>query len=185
MVSYTKSFLRLNTFLYGRPMLGGLVAIYHSIIGGMAGALIRFGFVAAVAGTTVGVITVGLDGIAAKQLGESWTAAPPDEKATALRLVLAEETINYPFASLFNILFAGVTFILYGLAVALSQAYPRSLGWVAVVAGLGSVVAGLIQAFVGEPTLISRILTIIMPTIITLWLLLIGILLARKGARLA
>ena len=35
-----------------------------------------------------------------------------------LRLVLAEETFNFALAALFNILFAGVTFILYGLAIA-------------------------------------------------------------------
>jgi hypothetical protein len=34
---------------------------------------------------------------------------------------------------------------------------------------------------VGEPTGASRILTIIGPTVITLWLLVIGILLVRKG----
>jgi hypothetical protein len=31
---------------------------------------------------------------------------------------VTEQTINFALAALFNILFAGVTFILYGLAVA-------------------------------------------------------------------
>jgi hypothetical protein len=34
---------------------------------------------------------------------------------------------------------------------------------------------------VGEPTGASRVLTIIGPTLITLWLLVIGVLLIRKG----
>jgi hypothetical protein len=59
--------------------------------------------------------------------------------------------------------------------------YPRWLGWVVVVAGVASIGAGLIQAYVGEPTGASRILTIFGPTVITLWLLVIGILLVRKG----
>lgn len=162
-------------------MLGGLTAIYHSITGGLPGALARLGFVAAIAGTTVGLILVTLDGIAAKQFAEAWVTTPVEEKPAALRLVLAQETLNFALASLFNILFAAVTFILYGLAVALSQAYPRWLGWVVVVASIGSVGAGLIQAYVGEPTPTTRILTIIMPTIITLWLLVMGVMLARKG----
>jgi len=37
-------------------------------------------------------------------------------------------------AALFSILFAGVTFILDGLAVAWSRVYPRWLGWVVVAA---------------------------------------------------
>jgi hypothetical protein len=39
-----------------------------------------------------------LDGLAAKQLAEAWATAPPQEQAAALRLVLAEETINFALA---------------------------------------------------------------------------------------
>jgi hypothetical protein len=165
-------------------MLGGLVAIAHSIQGGLPGALARLGSVAAVAGITVGLILVTLDGLAAKQIAEAWATAPPEEQAAALRLVLAEETINFALAALFNILFAGVTFILYGLAVAWSRVYPRWLGWVVVVAGLGSVVAGLVQAYAGESTTVTRVLTIIFPTVITLWVVQMGLLLFRKAPAL-
>jgi hypothetical protein len=165
-------------------MLGGLVAIAHSIQGGLPGALARLGSVAAVAGITVGLILVTLDGLAAKQIAEAWTTAPPEEQAAALRLVMAEETINFALAALFNILFAGVTFILYGLAVAWSRVYPRWLGWVVVVAGLGSVVAGLVQAYAGESTTVTRVLTIIFPTVITLWLVQICVLLFRQAPAL-
>jgi len=165
-------------------MLGGLVAIAHSIQGGLPGALSRLGSVAAVAGITVGLILVILDGLAAKHIAEAWATAPPAEQAAALRLVLAEETVNFALAALFNILFAGVTFILYGLAVAWSTVYPRWLGWVAVVAGLGSVVAGLVQAYAGESTTVTRVLTIVFPTVITLWLVEMGVLVLRKAPSL-
>ncbi len=169
------------TIIFGiMLMLGGLVALYHSIHGDLAAVLARFGLVAAVAGIAVGLVLVILDGVAAKQLADEWAQAPPHEQATALRIVLANETINFAIASLFNILFAGATFILFGLAVAFSGAYPRWLGWVAVGAGIVSVGAGLIQAFTGEPTRASFILTIIGPTVITLWLLVIGVLLFRN-----
>jgi hypothetical protein len=151
-------------------MLAALVAIADQIREGLAGALARLGSVAAVAGITVGLVLVTLDGLAAKQLAEAWATAPPGEQAAALRLVLAEETINFALAALFNILFAGVTFILYGLAVAWSRVYPRWLGWVVVVAGIGSIVAGLVQAYAGESTTVTRVATIIFPTVITLWL---------------
>jgi hypothetical protein len=163
-------------------MLGGLVAIFHSIQGGLPGALARFGYVAAVAGVTVGLILVILDGVAAKQIAEAWAAAPPDERAVALRLVLAEETINFALAALFNILFAGFTFVLYGLAVALSRAYPRWLGWVVAVAGFGSMVVGAVQASAGESTPVTRLMTIVFPTIITLWTAMMGILVVRRAA---
>ena len=162
-------------------MLGGLVAIRDSIRDGLAGALARFGMVAAIAGAVIGLVLVILDGVAARQLAQEWAAAPPDERAIALGLVQANETINFALASLFNLVFAAATFILFGLAVALSDVYPKWLGWVAVAAGALSVVAGTVQATVGEPTESSRILTIIGPTVITLWLLLVGMLLLRKA----
>ena len=165
-------------------MLGGLVAISRSIEGGVAGALARLGSVAAVAGVTVGVVLVIVDGVAAKHLADAWEAAPPDE-AAALRVVLAEEAINFALAALFNILFAGVTFILLGLAVAWSGEYPRWLGWVVVVAGVGCVPVGLVQAYTGESIGLTRIATIIFPTLITLWVIVMSVLLLRKAGRRA
>jgi hypothetical protein len=78
--------------------------------------------------------------------------------------------------------FAGVPFVLFGLAVARAGTYPRWLGWVAFFAGIGSILAGIIQALTGKPTVASLILTIIGPTVITLWMLVIGVLLWRRSA---
>jgi hypothetical protein len=125
-----------------------------------------------------------LGGLAAKGIAEAWTTAPPADQAAALQLVVTEQTINFALAALFNILFAGVTFILYGLAVAWSRTYPRWLGWIVVVAGAGSILAGLIQAAAGEPTTVTRVLTIIFPTVITLWLVEMNILVLRKAPAL-
>ena len=162
-------------------MLGGLIALGHSIREGVAGALARFGAVAAVAGAVIGLVLVILDGVAARQLAQEWAAASPERRELALGLVHTNETLNFALASLFNLVFAAITFILYGLAVALGDAYPRWLGWVAVGAGVLSVGAGTIQAWIGEPTDASRVLTIIGPTVITVWLWVMGRLLLRKA----
>jgi len=165
-------------------MLAGLIAIRHSIAGdGFADALARLGTYAATIGTTIGVVTVILDGVAAKQLANQWAAAGEPEKPIALAVVSANETINFALAGLFNMCFAGVPFVLFGLAVARADAYPRWLGWVAFGAGIGSIGAGLAQAFTGKPTVPSLILTIIGPTVIALWLLVMGVLLSRSRGR--
>jgi hypothetical protein len=163
-------------------MFGGLVAIARSleVENALVHALSRLGYVAAIAGITVGLILVILDGVAAKHLADAWASAPADEKSIALAAVTSEETFNFALAALFNILFAGVTFILYGLAVARSRVYPRWLGWVVVIAGIGSMVVGSIQAYMGESTSVTRTLTIIFPTVITLWLAQMGVLLLRR-----
>lgn len=123
-------------------MLAGLIAIRHSIEAGLPEALARLGVYAATIGVTVGLITVILDGVAAKQLADQWAMAPESEKTIALSVVSANETINFALAGLFNTSFAGVPFILFGLAIALSHAYPRWLGWAATAAGSGSIGAG-------------------------------------------
>ena len=58
-------------------MLGGLVAISHSIEGGGPGALAQLGSVAAVAGVTVGVVLVIVDGVAANTSPTRGRRHPP------------------------------------------------------------------------------------------------------------
>ena len=99
-------------------MFLGLIAIGASIGGGASGALARMGVYAATVGTTLGLATVILDGVGAKQLADQWAAAPESTKAAALSLVSMNETLNFALAGLFNLSFAGVPFILLGLAVA-------------------------------------------------------------------
>lgn len=164
-------------------MLAGLIAIRHTIEGGLPETLAQLGVYAGVVGTTVGIITVILDGVAAKTLADQWAIAPETEKSVALHLVSVNETIDFALAGLFNMSFAGVPFVLLGLAIALSRAFPGWLGWTAAAAGIGSIGAGLVQAFTGEPTVASLILTIIGPSVISLWLLLVGILLLKNTAK--
>jgi hypothetical protein len=63
--------------------------------------------------------------------------------------------------------FAGFTFVLYGLAAALSPVFPRWLGWIAVAGGAGGAVSGVVQAYIGEPSAVTTALGIAAPTIIT------------------
>jgi hypothetical protein len=124
-----------------------------------------------------------LDGVAAKTLADQWAMASESEKTIALNLVSTNETIDFALAGLFNMSFAGLPFILLGLAIALTGVFPRWLGWTAATAGVGSIGAGLVQAFTGEPTIASLILTIIGPTVISLWLLVMGILLLKDTVK--
>jgi hypothetical protein len=162
-------------------MLGGLVAIHDSIGDGVPAALARFGLASAVVGTTVGVVLITLDGFAAKHLAESWLSAPPDLRASAIGSFRAEDSINFALLSPLNLVFAGFTFILYGLAVAFSDTYPRWLGWTAAVGGAGGAISGVIQSYIGEPVAITTALGVAAPTVITLWLIAMGILVFRKG----
>jgi hypothetical protein len=162
-------------------ILGGLVAIHDSITGGLPGALARFGLSAAVVGTAGGVVLLSLDGFAAKHLADSWLSAPPELRPAALASFRAEDSINFALLSPLNLVFAGFTFVLFGLAAAFSHDYPPWLGWAAVTGGVGGALSGVVQAYIGEPSTITTALGIAAPSVITLWLLTMGIILVRKG----
>ena len=162
-------------------MFGGLVALSTAVRGELAVALARFGLAAATAGIAVGLVLVILDDVAARQLAAEWAAATGSDQAPKLQVVAANETINFALASLFNILFAGVAFGLFGFAVAASKNFPRWLGLLVVPGALESIGAGLIQADAGSPLAATSILTIVGPIIITLWLFVMGILLVRRA----
>jgi hypothetical protein len=88
-------------------MLIGIVAFRHSIEGGRAEALARLGAYTGIIGATIGLITLVLDGVAAKQLADAWTAAPEAQKSVTLGLVSTNETMNFALAGLLNMAFAG------------------------------------------------------------------------------
>ncbi len=165
-------------------MLGGLVAIHDSITEGLPATLARFGLVAAIVGTAGGVVLLALDGFAAKHLADAWVSSRGGHRDISIAAFRAEDTINFALLSPLNMVFAGFTFVLYGLAAALSAVYPRWLGWIAVAGGAGGAVSGVVQAYIGEPSAITTALGIAAPTIITLWLFTMGILLVRLGRQL-
>lgn len=165
-------------------MLVGLIGLRQALpTSGFVGAMTRYGVTAAVIGTVLGIVTVILDGVAAKQLANAWAAAPTDLQPLMLRIVAANETMNFALAGMFNATFAGLPYIAFGLAVALSDPFPRWLGWVALAAGAASVIAGAFQAITGQPTIASLLMTIVGPTVIVLWVITMGVLMARALAR--
>lgn len=161
-------------------MLGGLIAIHDSITAGPGRTLVRFGLWSAVVGTAVGVVLVSLDGFAAKSLADSWAAAGPGGRELALVAFRSEDAINFALLSPFNIVFAGFTFALFGIGTAISGSYPRWQGFAVAAAAVLGAVSGAIQAFNGEPALITQVLGIASPTVITLWLTASGVIMIRR-----
>lgn len=119
-------------------MCVGLVTIGQNISGPpCTQRLAGLGMRAATIGTTLGMLTLILDGVATKQLANQWAVAGGAEKAIALANVTTNETINFAVAGLFNMTLAGFPFILLGMAIVKSNNFRHWLGWVAVIAGSG------------------------------------------------
>lgn len=162
-------------------MLFGLIALAQSLGGGLAGALARLGVAAGIVGTAVGLLILTTDGFASKHLAEAWFVASPDLQAGALGSFRTEEAISFALLSPLNLVFGGLTFVLFGLAGATSRAYPRWLGWTVTVGGLGCAGSGISQASMGQTTPFSDFIGLAAPSIITAWLFVMGLLLFRRS----
>ena len=160
-----------------------LIALHRTMLDGLAGALSRLAYFGTVASTAVITVLVGLDGMASKAIHDAWAAAPDSEKATALRVAEAMEEVDVGVFSAWIILFFGATFIAYGLAVAMSDNFPKWLGWAAAVLGLISLVVGFDQACDGLSVFITNQAFAGSATLLTVWVLVMAILMGRKTMR--
>lgn len=158
-------------------VLGGLIALRRSITGQPGAAWAEFGFAGALVSTAVLVVLFGLDGIASKVVHNAYAAAP---SAGALAIAEMMEEIDIGLFSTFIIVYFGVTLLLYGLGVALSDDFPRWLGWVAIVLASASLITGLVQAYTGLSVLVTNMVFASLASFLSLWLLIMGVLMWRR-----
>ena len=107
-------------------LIGGLVALYYSITTKPEAnaAVARFGFAAALLTGASLTMLQAVDGVALKWAVDTWARVPADQEAVAFSAAQALRWTEYSLQSYSNILL-GLTFILYGLAIALGSVYPQ------------------------------------------------------------
>ena len=173
----------LLVFVGNALLVGALVALYRSITEGPGAALAQLGFATALVALAVNAVWLGIQGFATKEVAEAWVNAPAQEKATDFRVAEAMQHMIIGVASLGGLLY-GTAILLYGLAVALSNIYPRWLGWVAVVVGLGAAVGGFLLFLTG-PSLGTLIPYALFSILSLLWVLVMGVLMWRRASAVA
>ena len=172
--------LVLITLLLG---VGGLLALYRSITGEPGAALAQLGFAAALMGGAVTSVSVAiLGGGAMKELADAWAAAADNE--VPLAVAEAALLVSFDIGSWGNLVFYGVAPILYGLAIALTGLYPKWLGWVAVIGGVGGVLIQIVQFSQGVSQVTASVYVAFF-LVVTLWLLVMGVLMWRKAGAAA
>jgi hypothetical protein len=171
--------VHIGQFLGYALVLVGLVALYRSIMEGRGAALARLGYVSAVVATAIYAVNQAVDGVAIKFVADEWVSAPAAEKADAFRVAEAVRHIEIGLTS-FAELTLGTALLLYGLTIALSEIYPKWLGWAAVAVGLGWIALGLLVAYNGFT---QADLGLLASTLMALWLLVLTVFLWRKAGR--
>jgi hypothetical protein len=129
--------------------------------------------------TAVYAVNQAVDGVAIKFVADEWVSASAAEQANTFRIAQAVRHIEIGLSS-YAELIMGAALFLYGLAIALSDVYPKLLGWAAVVVGIGWVVLGLLVAHSGF-TQVD--LTMLLSVLLALWLLVLAVFLWRKAGK--
>lgn len=160
-------------------ILVALVAIASSIECGPGAALARVACVVTLLGGALILVSTAIDGFAMNQLGRAWLDAPPAERAMALRTADAFELAGYAIYSLSVVLFLGLGIFLYGLAIVLSSAYPKWLGWLALLSGGGALAVGVVQALAGPSYRATEIFFVLFSVLSTVWVLIMSVVLRR------
>jgi hypothetical protein len=162
-------------------LLGGLVALYYSVGAehGVGAGLAPFGLAAAV--TTAASFTVlqAVDGVALKRAVDAWASAPPDRELAAFAAAEAVRWTEMGMNSL-SFFLAGLTLLLFGLAIALGRGYPRWAGWMAAVSGALFMVNGVLVAYEGLGPSIIRLVAILL---LAVWTFIMAVLMWRYGGR--
>lgn len=137
----------------------GLVAVSRHLArqAGGAGAAALVAGLAAVLVAAVFAVQMAVDGVALKDAVETWARAPEADRQAAF---LAAEAVRWTEKGLsaFFQLLNGVALLALGLAMVLGRGFPRWLGWVGVIAGLGALPGSVVVAYTGFSPTAARVL---------------------------
>jgi hypothetical protein len=159
--------------------LGALAAIAHSLREDGGAAFARLALVSTAAAGGLSLVQHSLD-TAYGEIADDWAAASGSEKDTLFHIGSVVEDIDFTMLAVNDIVFFGVTFALFGIAVSRGRLYPRPLGWAAILAAAGAAASGIAQLFTG-PSVVTLYVFPAFAAVLSVWLLVMGVLLRRHA----
>lgn len=161
--------------------LAALAALAYSLTSSVAWVLGRLGLGSAMLGMTVLLWHYNIDGPALEQVADAWVASDGAAKATHLERATILTTATSAMFPLYVTLLLGLPFVLFGLAVVLSDDFPSWVGCVGTVAGFLAVVVGATN-FVGLDVLPMN-LFVLSVLFLDFWMLAMGRLMWHQARR--
>ena len=149
---------------------------------GVAGALAVVGTVTAVLVAAVFAVQMAVDGVALKAAINTWVDAPsPGDQSAAFQVAEAVRWTEKGLGGFFQFL-NGITLLALGVSIALGARYPKWIGFVGALAGIGFVAGGIVTAHTGFSPTAGWLLT---PATVLLAVFLVGvvILMWRRSGR--
>jgi hypothetical protein len=160
--------------------IGAFTALVRSLPQGLSNLLGRWAVSISIVGVAIVVVEYAIIGHALKEVADAWLAAPAADTEAYLRMAEVMLAITGGLFHSFVAWMLGLPYVLLGAAVVLGRGYPRWLGWVAVVAGSGALLAGTTRflgiGLVPYPLLYGGF---VIP--LSLWLAGMGVLMWRRA----
>lgn len=167
----------------GVAMLGvALVAVAAAMEDGAPAAWARIGLVGTAASVAAAAGLQAVDGVALKAAVDRWARATGDARARAFEAAFAVRQVEVGAASLLSVLF-GLTTLTFTLAMFRSRRFPVWLASVGLLGALGTIAAGMAQAYTGFSSLA---MTLSMPAscVLLAWAMVVGVFLWRLAPAL-
>jgi hypothetical protein len=159
-----------------------LVVLTHTMPDGPSRAWAWLGLAGATATVATGAALQAVDGVALKAMVDRWVAAPPTERPLVFEAAFAVRQVEIGLASLLSLLF-GLTATVYGIAMIHDERHPTWVGWLGILGGIGTMVAGVVQAYTGFSGLAMAI-TMPASTLLLIWTVIVGASIWRRAGRL-
>jgi hypothetical protein len=165
-------------------LLGGLAAISRSIRSEPGASWASFALISAQVGTAAMAVALGIDGFGLVATARIWDGAGAAGQAVAYQANQALWSVFFGVFAVALFLYFGVTAFLYAVAMLVSRAYPRWLGWVAGGAGLLGGFLGVLLALQGGSISFLLYTALFAGTTIpfTVWITAAGLYLWRRTA---
>ena len=158
--SNTWTVVHIGQFFAALLVALALVTLARSLMrqGGVAGALAVIGGVTAILVAAIFAVQMAVDGVALKATIDTWTnATQAGDKASAYQVAEGMRALEKGLSGFFHLV-NGTTLLALGLAIAFGRSYPRWLGWVGAVSGLGFLAGGIVTAHTGFSPLAGTVL---------------------------
>jgi hypothetical protein len=141
--------IHLGQFVCVLIALGGLLVLYRALqLRGGVPVLARFAAGATIATAATWAVLQALDGVALKQAVDTWADASGSQKAIRFADAETLRWFEWGLQSYFRVLL-GLSFVLFGAAIAATRLVSGWLGWLAVLAGVLSAVIGIDVGYSG------------------------------------
>jgi hypothetical protein len=163
-------------------LLGGLVALYYSVSArpGFGAGIAPFGFATAAVTAASFTVLQAVDGVALRYAIDNWVSAPASEKPAAFA---AAEVARWTEIGMngFSYFLAGLTLLIFGLAIALGRVYPRWVGLMAIVSGAALMYDGaVVVAYEG---FVADVVKLVGLLLLAIWAFIMAFLMWRNGSR--